>query len=823
MTAKGIAPGLQAGQLQLQKGTITNVLDTGGGYVRGGLIKGAGFVVEGSYTQHVSPKDNYLGKALLWNVDRTIGTSSVDITQGPIGPGAAITLQGTTTYKGSTSNFIFSPLSMASFLTTKNDRGTAVSVTPAWGIIQGQTYIADGANCTLLGNDIGTYAAGPPYGGVAPGQYYGAAYVDNWLYYTKSAGQWWGTTAAGAPQDYIHIGYDSIPAILGKTFISQRVAFYAHDANTQGATLLNGFDSTVDTDTGTLVNQVGLRVDRLTNATTSNLAIKADSPVRIWSDTVTLSAAPEQALVTAGVGGTFTHNYANATSLAFQAGGTWKFNKAANAFGAYTGFSSQPTIINRSTSSVTAVTGDFPSGAWITLQAQIQSNPTITADTLALTSTSIFDFYANPNYNRTNSGTHTITNTYAFSAQPNIGAGVTVSNAYGYHAAPVIAGTVTARYGLAIADFTGGGSVSSNYGVYIGAMSGGSFLNAGIFCTPDAWLLGTVYGGINNSDGLDLASTSAGTRGDVNIVDQLHVLTTNQTFTSDTSYKALRADHTITLNITSPAAGPTYTGINWAPTVKFTQNGYVLGAASSVVEQTLYTNTTSTAISNTGILTSFTANPTLQADSANTTITAYYGYYTKPTLSRLTSGTLTVSSYVGFEVSSPVIVANSTMTAGVGLQVNGPTVNNSAAATMTTWTGVQIATGSVSGSGVFTTQYGLDIGSLSGAATNISIRVQGSSPILFAPKTSFGSSSTAATWNAHVMGGNSAATGLGLDTSTTGPTAPGSNAAGVVSIYKGATNYYLLVTFNDGGTTRYRYMQLNGTTATWTHGTTLPT
>jgi hypothetical protein len=82
---------------------------------------------------------------------------------------------------------------------------------------------------------------------------------------------------------------------------------------------------------------------------------------------------------------------------------------------------------------------------------------------------------------------------------------------------------------------------------------------------------------------------------------------------------------------------------------------------------------------------------------------------------------------------------------------------------------------------------------------------------------------TAPTWDIHVVGGNSAASGIGIDTSTTGPTAPASNGSGVISVYKGTTNYYLLVTFNDGGTTRYRYMQLNGTSATWSEATSLPT
>jgi hypothetical protein len=81
----------------------------------------------------------------------------------------------------------------------------------------------------------------------------------------------------------------------------------------------------------------------------------------------------------------------------------------------------------------------------------------------------------------------------------------------------------------------------------------------------------------------------------------------------------------------------------------------------------------------------------------------------------------------------------------------------------------------------------------------------------------------APTWNVHVMGGNAAINAVGLDVSTTIATAPGSNAACAMQIFKGTTNYYLMFVFNDAGTTRYKYLQLNGTGSTWATGTTVPT
>jgi hypothetical protein len=191
---------------------------------------------------------------------------------------------------------------------------------------------------------------------------------------------------------------------------------------------------------------------------------------------------------------------------------------------------------------------------------------------------------------------------------------------------------------------------------------------------------------------------------------------------------------------------------------------------------------------------------------------------------RTNSGTLAGTLVAQFNAVAGTHNSFATIGTWQAAVLNGPTVTGSGSV-ITNLTLLAINSGTVATSGVITTQIGLDIGAIANAATNISMRVQGTAPILLAPKTSLGSSSTTATWNAHVMGGNSATTALGLDTSTTAPTAPASNAAAVWSIYKGSggTNIYVLLTFNDGGTTRYRYMQLNGTAATWTHATTLPT
>jgi hypothetical protein len=59
---------------------------------------------------------------------------------------------------------------------------------------------------------------------------------------------------------------------------------------------------------------------------------------------------------------------------------------------------------------------------------------------------------------------------------------------------------------------------------------------------------------------------------------------------------------------------------------------------------------------------------------------------------------------------------------------------------------------------------------------------------------------------------------------TVGSPQPANNQ-GTIYVYQGTSgNTYLVVTFNDSGTVRHRYLQLNGTsTPTWEYSTTLPT
>lgn len=199
-------------------------------------------------------------------------------------------------------------------------------------------------------------------------------------------------------------------------------------------------------------------------------------------------------------------------------------------------------------------------------------------------------------------------------------------------------------------------------------------------------------------------------------------------------------------------------------------------------------------------------DPTILGDA---NITNLYGLFFQPTMNSASAITITSAWGVFANLNHGI----GTLTTGIAGQFR---VSESFG-TLTTGIGLDVV--SVNSSGTITTMIGLRMTALVGT-TIWGMQVGNYSSYHHGP-IAFGGT-TAPTWNVHVQGGNAAINAIGIDVSTTGPTAPGSSAAGVISIYKGATNWYLLVTFNDAGTTRYRYMQLNGTTATWTHATTLP-
>ena len=65
--------------------------------------------------------------------------------------------------------------------------------------------------------------------------------------------------------------------------------------------------------------------------------------------------------------------------------------------------------------------------------------------------------------------------------------------------------------------------------------------------------------------------------------------------------------------------------------------------------------------------------------------------------------------------------------------------------------------------------------------------------------------------------------GMGPFATNIAPGAPAESEADQRLYVGTSNNTYWLITYNDAGTVRYRYMKLNGTAVTWTESTSLPT
>lgn len=241
-------------------------------------------------------------------------------------------------------------------------------------------------------------------------------------------------------------------------------------------------------------------------------------------------------------------------------------------------------------------------------------------------------------------------------------------------------------------------------------------------------------------------------------------------------------------------SGPTYYGIfiNTAPTFNTTN----LNANSAWLR--VGGTWTVNAISGIGTLNALLMNPQLGGSAAPAT-------------------------FNGLNV-SPQYNGSSTITTMKAMTFN-PGVGGGATVTTLICCGI-----SNTNSGTITTTVGLDIGNLAAlnGSTIWGVRV-GNYNSFWNGLTTFGNTS-APTYAIHLRGGsgatvNSATNAFGADASTTGPTAPASSAGWAISCYSGSggTNKYFLITYNDAGTTRYKYLQLNGTGVTWATGTSLPT
>jgi hypothetical protein len=244
-----------------------------------------------------------------------------------------------------------------------------------------------------------------------------------------------------------------------------------------------------------------------------------------------------------------------------------------------------------------------------------------------------------------------------------------------------------------------------------------------------------------------------------------------------------------------------------------TKTGISVGTYRAFSSLTTVTVANSGTITN-GLIYGYVAGLTLTSGA----LSAYSGFATTGVSLAASQSVTTIR---GVDIGQITLNTSATATSIIGFNTSGVTVGQSA--TVTTVTGYTIADSAVTGSpiGVITTQYGIDIPALSAAGTNVGIRNK--STMRQTAAVTLGADA-AATWLLHMQGGNASTAAIGMDTSTTGPANhPTSSGGGSISIYHGATHWYLLISFNKAGTQQYKYLLLDdNTTVAWATGTSLP-
>lgn len=232
-----------------------------------------------------------------------------------------------------------------------------------------------------------------------------------------------------------------------------------------------------------------------------------------------------------------------------------------------------------------------------------------------------------------------------------------------------------------------------------------------------------VNGSTSASGTLTLRSTSSGTLGTINMLSGVLAWGTDATFTAKPK-SFFAASNTFTLNFSgaSLGGGLTYTGAN-SGLVSMKPTVIYAGATSGSVAYMGFSNTPTlkndpAVACNLGVTPGFLSIPTITADTQSITWGSTADFFSDITLSTTNGGTLTLNAdTVNFEgqitVSDSGVVGGSTYAcfAMVAPSVTGGTLTNV--------TGLRIA---AHGAGS-TTSTGVDVQALTGAGTNIGIKL----------------------------------------------------------------------------------------------------
>lgn len=649
----------------------------------GGFVSGTQFIASQTYTQSTTGAVQALpGTGGVGVAFKSVHAVTLDDTTGGIfpltgfthgdggisGPNGIFQQTGYVTYNHTNSLFSFTPIAMAAQITARSKSATNMTMTPSWGFISGHSLIADGGDVALIPNDTSPDGIGAAGGG--PG-----AFIDNWAYWTVNGGSI--DTTAG--QMY-HRGFVSAPAWLGDITFAGRVAFDVHDVNITGdsATIntAGGIPSimgggTVDTNTTTVANNIGLRIGRMVNGT-ANYGFQVNTRGELSTDDYTFTTAPEGPPLTIGGSGTKVFNVPSngGAQVGLSITGTWQAQQATSAFGFFVPINIAPTISNVSGVSGTLIPGN--SMASIVPVYQVLGGVSATFTTLE-------ELHIRPQFSGNSSltiGTH-------------YGVRVGLGNAAGSH--------ITTQYGIKVEDDgTGTGTITNNYGVYVDALAEGTSKNFGFYHSGSS-VFGTIYGSESSAGDLLLKGTTHATPGRVWLQNPLIQFGTSSAYTlSSGTFGSIVHDQDMTMSASNAAGGNnSYLGYAHTSTLTFTTDGSQgFFTAIGLSENMTVTNSGSVALGNIG---SFNAAPsiTVTGSGATMSVNQYVAVNSSPTFARFINGTMTVTSTYGL-LDKPAIGTGVTVTSRYGVYIQNPT-------TLT---------------GTLTNQYGIWIDTLNGASTN---------------------------------------------------------------------------------------------------------
>lgn len=209
-----------------------------------------------------------------------------------------------------------------------------------------------------------------------------------------------------------------------------------------------------------------------------------------------------------------------------------------------------------------------------------------------------------------------------------------------------------------------------------------------------------------------------------------------------------------------------YSGLSYAPVFVYTMTPDAGASPSALVNNMVVQSAEDATVRALGSLISFRDLATVKADTSDDTMNAFRSFQSEPTVGVLNGGTLTLGALTNFYAAGTV---------GDGV-------------TVTARRGIKIQPVTVEAGGDVQFQYGLEIAAMTqGSLRNRAIRMEGGGGIEFA--------------------------------SATEPAgALSSSSECVVYFHAGK----IVFKYNDGGTTRYKSLDLTGTGVTWVHATSAP-